>query len=97
LLTESEIPTIASGDAVTSIPGYSVGYENYKITSLFSLTPFVKNPAPKYQGTIVPNVGAVDKVYFNTNLSTPEVYEMLAELDYPIEQANGSIVGTGQS
>ena len=97
LITESEIPTLAIGDAVTNLSGYNVGYENYKITSLFSSTPFVKDPAPKYQGTIVPNVGAVDKVYLNTNLSIPEVYEMLAELDYPIEQANGSIVGTGQS
>ena len=84
--------------SIPNIGACDIGVENHLLTSLFSTTPFVQSTLtlegeydgstltitelPSGGGTAVPNTGYVENVYFNTNLSADEVYNILSKLTY---------------
>ena len=72
--------------------GNPVGNYNSELTNLFSLNPYLtdidtekiyKLPITKtLKGTLVPNEGTVDKIYFNTNLTAKEVHNIFNTLPF---------------
>jgi len=84
---ESAVSTLA--------PMFNFTPVNDKVTNLFSSTPFANEKVlyrvgGGFSGTIVPNTGYVEKVYFNDKLSAEEVYNILSQLTYveiPISDA----------
>ena len=83
---------------MNSIQGLSVGEENDKLTKLFSLTPSFEEPKTLTErvenvenelngygsenGTTIPTNGMIKNVYFNTNLNSDEVLNIINKLNY---------------
>ena len=87
---------------------YRLSYTGSEVDDLLSYVNQLKNggggkaivdvdtlPEEGYVGTIVPNTGYVENIYFNTNLSVEEVVSMLDKLTYEANtNANFIVVGS---
>lgn len=68
------------------------GSQNDKLTKLMSSAPFSIKEKELQKGTVVPNEGTVEKIYFNKNTSLEEVRTMLSQLTYTADDDDHSYI-----
>ena len=84
-------------NVVSDYSGIPVGTENDKITNLISVSPFTDNVEyylyEEKKPTVIHNVGEVNKVYFNKNMSNEEIISLCDKYcSIPIDESGEALI-----